>query len=152
MELQYRATRDGFRGEVFHTKCDGIENTLTIIKSEHGNIFGGFVETAWNSAKGWISSSNAYIFSLVNKDNKPFKVMCSDSDRATYGNPFEGPLFGTNQIVIASDSNTNRNSFADFGHYYKHEDYPHKTEKAKAILAGSYSFKTDEIEVFKMIN
>jgi len=131
-------------------KC--IENTLTIIKSEHGNIFGGFVETAWNSSYDFISSSNAYIFSLVKKDNKPFKVMCSDNDGAIIGNPYYGPIFGRQEIVIASDSNNNQESCSNIEKSYQHEDYQHGTEKAKTILAGSYKFKTVEIEVFKMIN
>ncbi len=78
--------------------------------------------------------------------------MCSGSDHATFGNPSYGPIFGPDEFTIASDSNNNQKSWADFGKYYKHEDYPHKTEKAKNILAGSYNFQTVEIEVFKMIN
>jgi hypothetical protein len=41
--LLYRGTRDGFGANEFHTKCDGHNNTLTIVKA-HGTsyIFGGF--------------------------------------------------------------------------------------------------------------
>jgi hypothetical protein len=48
-KLQYRATRDGFSAKDFHSECDGIANTLTVIKSEHDNIFCGFTELAWDS-------------------------------------------------------------------------------------------------------
>ena len=47
--LKYRASRDGFRSIDFHSKCDGIANTLTVIKAKTSNIFGGFTEQKWNS-------------------------------------------------------------------------------------------------------
>jgi hypothetical protein len=42
--LIYRASQDGFEANDFHSKCDQKPNTLMIIKSEHGNIFGGYTE------------------------------------------------------------------------------------------------------------
>ena len=41
LNLIYRASRDGFEGSQFHAKCDNKQNTLVIIKSENGNVFGG---------------------------------------------------------------------------------------------------------------
>jgi hypothetical protein len=80
------------------------------------------VETAWNSSCEWIASSNAYIFSLNNKENKPFKVMCSDNDHATVGLLSFGAIFGAHEIVIVSDSNVNHYSWSSFGTHYKHAD------------------------------
>ncbi len=40
--LIYRASQDGFEAANFHSKCDNKPNTLVIIKSENGNIFGGY--------------------------------------------------------------------------------------------------------------
>jgi hypothetical protein len=48
--LKYRASRDGFDSNDFHKKCDGIRNTLTVIKATSGNVFGGFTEKAWDSS------------------------------------------------------------------------------------------------------
>jgi hypothetical protein len=86
-KLQYRATRDGFSAENFHSKCDGFENTLTLIKSEHGNIFGGFAEKKWLPTREFIIDPKAYIFSLVNKGNRPFKVLCSKNATAICCSP-----------------------------------------------------------------
>jgi len=66
-ELKYRASRDGFKATDFHAKCDGVPNTLTVIKSTHGNIFGGFTEKPWTSVVWVVSDPKAYIFSLVNQ-------------------------------------------------------------------------------------
>ncbi len=38
----YRGTEEGFSTSVFHKLCDGISPSLTIIKSEHGKVFGGY--------------------------------------------------------------------------------------------------------------
>ena len=39
--LLYRATRDGFTAKSFHSKCDDIPNTVTIIKNNFNYGFGG---------------------------------------------------------------------------------------------------------------
>ena len=150
-KLQYRATRDGFSAQDFHNKCDGIENTFTVVKSEYGNIFGGFTEKAWDSSDKYYADPKAFIFSLVNKENKPFKVNCTNGADAIGCLPKFGPIFGNIQgddISIDSDSNTNPSSWCYFGSSYKHADYRKGTEKTKAILAGSYLFQALEIEVF----
>jgi len=120
---------------------------LTIIKSEHGNIFGGFTEKAWDSASRDVIDPKAFIFSLVNKKNKPFKVMCTNGANAIYCYSRFGPTFGESDICIFSDSNSNKLSYSDFGSSYKHPDYQYITEN-KSILAGSNRFQTSEIEVF----
>jgi len=153
-KLLYRATRDGFSAQNFHTKCDTAAYTLTIIKSTNGNIFGGFTAKAWNSTYGYYDDQKAFIFSLVNKENKPFKVMCTNGSKAISCDPSYGPSFGgpSTDIGIVSDSNVNQSSWSNFGSSYKHTDYHYGTDKAKSILAGSIYFQTLEIEVFVRIN
>ena len=46
--LLFRASRDGFTTQAFHTKCDNKGPTVTIVKSGN-NIFGGFTENSWGS-------------------------------------------------------------------------------------------------------
>ena len=46
--LLFRATRDGFASETFHSKCDNKGPTVTVVKSG-GYIFGGFTEISWTS-------------------------------------------------------------------------------------------------------
>lgn len=153
-ELKYRGTRDGFNTKDFHSNCDGIPGSLTLIKTTSGNIFGGFTEISWNSTGGFVADPNAFIFSLINQENTPFKVMCSnEGEFAINCSAKRGPSFGGNgqyikDIVIRSDSNANQESYSDFGYSYKHPDYLKGTDKAKSILAGSYKFQTVEIEVF----
>ena len=124
---------------------------MTVVKSTNGNIFGGFVKKAWDSSSGLVEDSNAFIFSLVNKENNPFKVMCTNAPHAIDCNLYYGPIFG-NDICISSDSNSNQNSISFFGHSYEHASYEYQSEKAQTILAGSKHFQTLEIEVFFVTN
>lgn len=44
-----RRSRDGYSANDFHNKCDNKGKTLTIVRSERGNIFGGFADCEWTS-------------------------------------------------------------------------------------------------------
>jgi len=128
---------------------------VTIIKSEHGNVFGGYTGEAWESYPGigkWSVDPKAFVFSLINKDNNPFKALCTDKETAIFSHGCKGPKFGRCEISIECNSHSHRASCAEFGYGYKHPDYPQDTEKAKTILAGSMYFKTREIEVFVVTN
>ena len=48
LRLLFRASRDGFSAETFHSKCDNKGPTVTIVQSGD-NIFGGFTEQSWKS-------------------------------------------------------------------------------------------------------
>ncbi len=159
-DLKYRASRDGFSRQNFLTKCDGVSNTLTIIKTTKGNIFGAFAEKAWKNGTE-VFDPKAFIISLINKENKPFKAMIGSNHprfgyryNALYCDSSKGPSFGyDNQteyvdISIASNSNVNQSSFSHFGYSFKHQDYPAQSKKALTILAGSHNFQTIDIEVF----
>jgi hypothetical protein len=45
-----------------------MKNTLRVIKSENGNIFGGYTTKAWDSNWESVTDPNAFIFSLINKE------------------------------------------------------------------------------------
>jgi hypothetical protein len=146
--LIYRASRDGFGANDFHLKCDKKPNTLVIIKSTNGNIFGGYTEQDWTHTDGYKNDPKAFIFSLVNKENKPL-VMKPQNQNVIICNSFFGPLFGAGaEIAIVSNSNQNNNSNSNLGNCFKHPDYSHGSNEAKSFLAGSFNFKTVEIEVF----
>ena len=48
LRLLYRASRDGFAANCFHSRCDNNGPTVTIVKSGE-YIFGGFTERSWTS-------------------------------------------------------------------------------------------------------
>jgi len=154
-QLKYRASRDGWHPENFHDKCDGIPNTLTIIRSTKGNIFGGFTEQAWNSYDEFVADPNAFIFSLINKEYKPFKAKCTDNGRhAIFSHRKYGPTFGSAYRGWTFDDSlfdisVSKKSHTFFGNAYKHPDFKKDTVRANSILAGEEKYFTLlEIEVF----
>lgn len=60
----YRASRDGFGALEFHSKCDGIPNTLTVLKAKDGSVYGGFTEKRWHSRNDWVKDPKAFVFDL----------------------------------------------------------------------------------------
>ena len=46
--LLFRASRDGFAAESFHSKCDDKGPTVTVVQSG-SFVFGGFADVAWSS-------------------------------------------------------------------------------------------------------
>jgi len=145
----YQATRDGFEASTFHSKCDNKPNTLVIIRSTSGNVFGGYTEQSWSGSYEYKTDPNAFIFSLINKQNKPLKMKCSSCQYAIDCHSSYGPRFGGGaDFYISDNSNTNTISYSNLDHSYSHPDYAYESEEAKSFLAGSYDFQVSEIEVY----
>jgi hypothetical protein len=161
--LLYRGTRDGFRARKFHEKCDGKSSTLTIIKAKSsGFIFGGYTDAEWQSSGGDKSDPNAFIFSLINKDNKPCKMNVSDSNRAIFCSSRFGPIFGgsfiregttflNGDIRVADNGNVNMESASFLGDAYKHPSFLLGSKEANSFLAGSQKFQIEEIEIYQKL-
>jgi hypothetical protein len=153
--LLYRGTRDGFGSHVFHSKCNGHANTLTILKAKGSSyIFGGYTTVSWQSSAfgKWESDANAFIFSLTNKDNQPIKMKIDPNGhhRAIYCHSDNGPTFGSgHDIYIANNANKTWNSYSDLGRTYRHPQYEEGTIEALRFLVGSHKFQLDEIEVYQ---
>jgi hypothetical protein len=155
-KLKYRASRDGFNPKSFHTRSDGIPNSLTVIKTANGNVFGGFSEEGWSSKNVLVTDRNAFIFSLINKEGSSFKAICKNNgENAILCHSSLGPIFGydnkTHDIFISFNSVENQKNFSSFGCTYFDPDYQAGATRAQNILAGSTDFNTVEIEVFAKI-
>ena len=150
--ILYRASRCGFRASDFHSCCDNKPNTLTIVQSTSGNIFGGFTSAEWNPTDSWQEDKRSFIFSLVNKENRQLLFEFSSKITHSIGSFKEsGPEFGCGiDLFISGYSNINKNSYSNLGYTYSHPEYPYGSDKAKTILAGTYNFQVEEIEVFQM--
>ena len=67
-------------------------------------------------------------------------------DYAIYRLSGYGPTFGGgHDIFINDNANSNTNSYTFFGHSYS---LPSGIKDRKTILAGTYKFTPDEVEVF----
>lgn len=152
--LLYQASRDGFKGSDFHSHCDDKPNTLTIVKSKNDNIFGGYTSTPWESTQSnsWKSDMSAFIFSVVNKENRPLLFeQQSVTNYSTCSHKSAGPIFGIgNDLIILDNSTVNLRTNRSFLETYTNPEYPKGSEKERTILAGTNDFEVQEVEVFQM--
>ncbi|CAH3191540.1 unnamed protein product, partial [Porites evermanni] len=142
----YSASTDGWAANTFHSRCDGKSHTITIIKKDL-YVFGGYTDIPWPSPDRWSTTSNSFIFSLVDKEGlAPFKSMVAQPDSAIASWSNYGPTFGGgHDIHIADNANQNTGSYTDFGISYS---LPKGVTDRYTVLAGTRFFSPDEVEVF----
>lgn len=153
-KLIYRGSDDGFAASKFHAKCDFKTNTLTIVKSVNGFVFGGYTESQWDQTNTYKTDPKAFLFSLINKENKAIKmpILLGKESLAIYGTSVSGARFGGgSDLLIADNANANTNSFTNLGHSFKHPNWTHGSNEAKCFLAGTYNFQVLEVEVFQKL-
>lgn len=99
---------------------------------------------------GYRRGDKAFIYSLRNNEGlRPFKSMVKSPSVAIYMNSGHGPTFGGgHDIYIADKANGNGNSYAQSSFSYNH---PSGVKDTKTILAGSFRFTPDEVEVFYLL-
>jgi hypothetical protein len=149
-ELLYRGSRDGYTAGAFHAKCDAVLNTVTVILTSDGAIFGGFTPIPWESGNGHYKedpSGKSFVFvvkNLLSLTEKRFAL--TFAPYAIYCNSGYGPTFGCHSIHVANACNANSSSYIDLGLSYSGD----------AGIAGARFFRrriqftVKEIEVFKV--
>jgi hypothetical protein len=119
--LLYRASEHGFTAQAFHSKCDNVANTLTVVKTTKGYIFGGFAQQPLRytnydynyyptqSNICYIPDSSAFIFSLINKESSPIKMKIIAPQYAIACAANNGPTFGAGPdfCIFASKEHQN---------------------------------------------
>jgi hypothetical protein len=146
--LQDRGTRDGFKSSDFHSKCDGRANTITLIETTKGYIFGGFTRIGWDSSNS-LKTDNAresFLFTIRNACNiSPRRFALSNPSNAIVCNSSYGPVFGSPaDICVSNNNNANANSYSSLGHVYVNDT----GIKGEEVFTGESNFTMKEIEVF----
>jgi hypothetical protein len=145
-EIVYRASRDGFQAQIFHEKCDQVQNTLTVICTTQNYIFGGFTSKAWDGDKTYKRDDDAFLFSLANPENRPEKLKTQLTNNSIYCSPDNGPTFGAgHDIFISNISNANSQSYSNLGN-----SYTTQSPSPQSYFAGARNFQVRDIEVFAL--
>ncbi|GBB85449.1 hypothetical protein RclHR1_00120003 [Rhizophagus clarus] len=141
-ELLLRGSRDGFTPKKIHELCDGKSNTFTFIKiKEIDEIIGGYNPLAWKSSNTKGKTKDSFIFSFKNKNIKDAIFSnVKDIDLAVCNCRADGPFFGRDIIIKASNESTNYNTT-----YCKKYCY----EKRIRDIEGN--FQMEDFEVFQII-
>ena len=150
MELIYRGSRDGMTGDDFHKKCDNKGETITIIKNEKGNIFGGYASIPWTSDNSNHSAPDSFLFTLTNiYGTEPTKFQSKNDQYEVYHISSYGPIFGGgNDLGIYKDF-IKKGGWSWFPYTYQDS-----IGKGKSIFTGdpnNNQFKIKEIEIFKIL-
>jgi hypothetical protein len=150
--LLWRGSRDGFKAQEFHRRCDGHSNTLTVILDTKGNIFGGFTSVEWESpalsrSKG-DDSLNSFLFTLTNPHNIParkFELRSERKHEAIYCDSTRSPCFIN--LGVYDDCNTHSRNYVG----YWTESYIQDLRlMPDLIFTNSGHFQVKEIEIFEI--
>ena len=144
--LLYRGSRDGFKSGDFHSRCDGVANTLVVCHSTTNFIFGGFTDATWDSKGADISCSSmkSFLFQLSPGMELFEQVKCPES--TILGESSHGPIFGGRggaDLLIVSNANTSPDSYSCLGYAYRGNTEGRDTTS----LAGSKNFTLLDYEV-----
>ena len=105
----YRASENQFKARPYHKACDGADKTpqIVIVKSNHGNIFGGYRSAALvpppRHARnaGYTSDKNAFLYLIKSDDHDIndkcpiiFKIRPNQTQWAFAYGRIKGPIFG----------------------------------------------------------
>lgn len=153
--LCFRTSPRNIADATFHKKCDGKNDTITIIRV-NDYVFGGYIDIPWFSGQPkdpeeYGKTFNAFIFSLSNsQQTRAFKSMIRNSENATSNHIYLGPTFGNNDIRIDRYPNQPTDytsSVTNFGNdYFLPSNIT--IQDPQTILAGVKNFRPDELEVF----
>jgi len=149
-ELIYKASRDGFDADAFHSRCNNKGPTMTIIQSKNNYLFGGYTSIPWTSEDRYKNDTTAFLFTLTNPHNIPptkYLINPDDTQCAVRHCSAYGPTFGGGHVInLANNSNSNNLSYTAFSN-----TYTDTTGKGNDTFTGAKYFTASDIEVFKLV-
>ena len=140
INLLYKASVDGDKASVFHSKCDNAKSSIVLVETLNGKRFGGYTTCSWSGNCEDKNDPNAFIFSLDKMetyDNIP-------GDEAIGCYPKFGPIFLGCQIKIFD------NAFTKGGTTFEKE-LNFNTKEDYELTGGDRVFQIKEIEVYEVI-
>ena len=103
LKMLFSGKRDGLNISTFHTKCDGVGDTLVLCKTTNGHSFGGFAKPPWNSNDDFSrdDSKSCFLFTCRNKT----KHTLTKPEYAILGDEGCGPNFGYSYEFCIEEDN-----------------------------------------------
>ena len=145
--LLYRNSKDGNHAESFHKHCNGYANTLTLIESNHGNVFGGFTTKDWGIGNvGFVKDDLSFLFRIKSKFNDPPKIF--DVKKGTsplYIYSSYGPTFGYDLVLQGSSYGT---TYSELGSAFEGTGNELCGGVLKKTDIAQHQFDFTEYEVF----
>ena len=144
LNLLYKMTKDGSKACDFHKLCDYKADTITVIKTDAGTKFGGYLSVEWKSSGGDISDKSSFLFSL-DKD----KIYTNTNGTVCVFAEDRGPYFAYSINVFDDFELKNKHEMRTLDHMrysWKNFSFDYELNNGRRYLNIS------EIEVFEIIN
>ena len=128
-------------------KCDDVPNTICVIESNHGNVFGGFTTLPWKSDVGrYHVDEEAFVY-IVRKKKKALKkaimyLQYTSSQHSVVHNKYMGPVFGYGHDIYIRNKADQVADNSCRNHTYQCS--------YAGELAGEEKFKVINYEVFQI--
>ena len=121
LELLYRNSRDGNNAKAFHTHCNGYLNTLTLVQSSYGHVFGGFTTKDWGGSNYYVKDDLAFLFRVKSKLNLPPKIFNQRESHiyAVFIAPQDGPIWGGGHDLCVQNSGGKSYSYLGWSDRYQ---------------------------------
>ena len=145
IELIFRGTRDGMNNKAFYNKCSNIGPTITLIKNDKGNIFGGYASISLkleNENKDY-SAPDSFLVTLTNIYNiQSTKFPSKNDGKEIRCYKDYGPRFGNGTDLGLYDDFINSGGWTHLG-----ETYPDILDKGRSIFTGNPNNKWNKIQI-----
>jgi hypothetical protein len=156
LEVMFRASEHGFSAAAFHAKCDDIEDTLTLVRTEFGRTLAGYSHYKWKPVSlGCVHDEGRRAF-LLSFDQAE-KYVPQEGKYLICYSPNCGPAFGGgSDLFIADGCNANSNSQAYFPHTYNREGSNKIANCQQSYIdfcgvPSGRNFRVVEYEVFRVL-
>lgn len=149
--LIYKASRDSFDANEFHSRCDNRGATVTVIRSNNNYLSGGHTAIPWTSGGTYKSDTSAFLFTLINPHAIPpteYMIKPTSVRDVVNRNSGYGPtcMFGGgSDLRVANNSDATNSCSTSFPHTYSDT-----TGKGNNTFTAARNFTTSDIEVFKV--
>jgi hypothetical protein len=158
-QLLYRGSRDGFSCANQHAKVGGHSNTITLVETTEGFIFGCYITCLWDSSNKWKSdeSHRSFLFTLKNPHNIPPRKFLMKPEQKSYAMICYSTGYLTwigcsGAIAVVENCNSNDNSTTS-GFASPNSSFVNDTGLDwETFFTGKSTFRVKELEIFELID
>eukprot|EP01105_Mastigella_eilhardi_P017649 TRINITY_DN4065_c0_g1_i1.p1 TRINITY_DN4065_c0_g1~~TRINITY_DN4065_c0_g1_i1.p1 ORF type:complete len:226 (-),score=44.47 TRINITY_DN4065_c0_g1_i1:87-764(-) len=148
--LLWRGSAHGFSAAAFHSRCDGRENTVTVVRNDKHYVFGGYTPLPWHSRGGYATNcgGRTMVFTLERAGAPAEGVIhCTDHQYCICGYPSYGPAFhGCDSLFLCDCCHENPASHSN--PLFSRSDLP-PAQPHDAFFAGSCTgWLVEDLEVW----
>jgi regulator of replication initiation timing len=144
--LIYRGSQNGWSAANFHNCCNNKGESIVVIRSSEGYIFGGYCPVSWTSSNQYINTNNAWLFSMSSPNGTYYVKLpvTQNQGNSIYDHSGYGPTFGSNHDLHINNNPTSNSNYSNLGGSYSYSPL------GRQYFTSGQNFIVSEIEVFAL--